>query len=155
MADVTDSTLCLQCGESRGAVRAEKLYCAILTGGETVEVDEDFPHHRWADWRDTELERFWIRPEAYDRHRRTPLRHMQWVACDDTIRGHNYATETDTDLGIREGQCWACGQQTHLGTLFIGDNAYPIRLGPIIPNPPSTLTYLFPALAASTTPEGA
>ena len=53
-----------------------------------------------------------IKPEAYDKHRRTPALHMQWVGCEDTKRGHVPATkESDReDFGCRTGQCIACGQ---------------------------------------------
>lgn len=110
MAEVSAGTTCLQCGESHGAVRAERLFCATVSAWETVETEDEWERHRWADWSDRELDLFGIVPDAYDRHRRTPLLHMQWVACEDHKRGHVYAGPPADQFDLPQGQCWGCGK---------------------------------------------
>lgn len=105
---------CLQCGESRDAVKAGRNYCVVMEGYETPEVAHEWAHHRWADWTDAELERFGVKPEAYERHRRDDALTFQWVACDDTLRGHVYATSVEADdlelLNMKPGRCFLCGK---------------------------------------------
>lgn len=104
---------CLNCGETPESLKRQGItMCAIEGGYEYREIEHEFAHHRWADWRDRELDMMGIKPEAYDKHRRTPALHMQWVGCEDTKRGHVPATkESDReDFGCRTGQCIACGQ---------------------------------------------
>ena len=112
MSAETVEAMCLHCGDTRGQAREPGRICGIESVGETVELIEEFANHRWADWRDAELDHFGILPEAYERHRRTPFMHMQWVACDDMKRGHSPAKEDDAEWGLRLGQCWACGLDT-------------------------------------------
>lgn len=108
----TPAVRCLQCGESRTAVKLERLICGIVEGYESPELVHEWAHHRWTDWHDAELERFGLTPEAYDRHRRLGADDFQWVACRDTLRGHAYV-ETSEDLelmGVKRGQCFLCGR---------------------------------------------
>lgn len=103
---------CLQCGDSREAVERESLSCGIVSTGEYTELIEEWPRHRWADWRDVELERFGVKRDAFDRHRRTKLLDFMWIACDDTERGHRPA-ETPEDVewfGGPVGRCMLCGR---------------------------------------------
>ena len=102
---------CLNCGETPSSIKRHGIVlCGIMSGGEQPELSEEFPTHRWADWSDAALARVGIKPEAFERHRRTPLRHLEWVGCEDTVRGHNPATEDDVpDWADRVGQCTFCG----------------------------------------------
>jgi hypothetical protein len=90
-----------------------------MSGGESPELECEFPSHRWADWNDVDLKRAGIVPEAFERHRRTPALHLQWVACDDMVRGHVPATREDTEgewpFADRVGECLSCGQCTVCG----------------------------------------
>ena len=110
MSIETVEATCLHCGDTRGQAREVGRVCGIESVGESVELIEEFANHRWADWRDDELARFGVKPETFERHRRTNVMHFQWIACDDTVRGHKVAKEDDLDYGIRVGQCFACGQ---------------------------------------------
>lgn len=102
---------CLQCGETRESLRQNRIVvCGIMSGGETPELAEEFPRHRWADWTDRELASFGVKPEAFDRHRRTDALTFQWIACDDTVRGHHPVEKDDPEWGLRAGQCFLCGQ---------------------------------------------
>lgn len=110
---MTDDRRCLQCDDTRAALRDQGItMCAIEGGYEYREIEHEWPRHRWADWTGRELDRMGIAPEAYEKHRRTSALHMQWVGCVDTKRGHVPATkESDWhDYGCRTGQCVACGK---------------------------------------------
>lgn len=102
---------CLQCGETKSSIRAQGIVlCGIVEGYETPELAYEFPHHRWADWKDGELARFGVRPEAFDKHRRTQERDFEWISCEDTVRGHHAATSEDVpDWASRVGECALCG----------------------------------------------
>lgn len=102
---------CLQCGESRSRVHAESLFCVTISGGLQPEVDQEWERHRWADWNDAELARFGVKPEAFERHRRTDASTFGWIDCEDLARGHIYATAQDHDsYGWPIGRCLACYQ---------------------------------------------
>lgn len=106
---------CLQCGQERRRVRAESLFCCTISGYYEPEIDQEWEHHRWADWTDRELDRAGIKPGAYDKHRRTDASVLQWVDCADTKRGH-IPGDDDAVASMwvdRVGQCIACGQ--HVG----------------------------------------
>lgn len=109
---------CLQCGETRAVVKTNGYICGIMGGGEYNELVEDWPTHRWADWNDKALASAGIKSEAFHKHRRTSFTDLQWVACDDTVRGHILATaETDYEFfGARIGQCITCGHTTETET---------------------------------------
>ena len=104
--------ICLQCGESREAVKREGLFCGTVSGYEYQEADEQWPQHRWRSWRDDELARMGVKAEAYERHRRTSVTNMRWIACEDTIRGHVPATEDLLDMASYVGECISCGRDT-------------------------------------------
>lgn len=101
--------VCLHCGETRGAVKREHLICGTVDY--FGELSEEYGNHRWADWKDNELAYARIKPEAYERHRRSSTFDLQWAGCDDTTRGHQLATSSaDTEWsGARIGQCTQCG----------------------------------------------
>lgn len=111
MSETTDTRECLQCGETKASIKAQGIVlCGIMSGYEQPELAYEFPTHRWADWRDTDLKGFDVKPEAYDKHRRTDALTFQWIACDDTMRGHVIAEADDTEFGMKVGQCWRCGK---------------------------------------------
>lgn len=101
---------CLQCGETRASVKANGYICGIMGGGEYNELVDEWPSHRWADWNDNALASAGIKSEAFHKHRRTEIQSLQWVACEDTVRGHTPATEPDDYLyyGADIGQCITC-----------------------------------------------
>lgn len=110
---MTDERRCLQCDETKASIKAERIaVCGIVSGYYEPELTDEWPRHRWKDWTDRELDRMGIKPEAYEKHRRTLVRHLEWVGCEDTKRGHAPATEESDweDFGCRIGQCIACGQ---------------------------------------------
>lgn len=116
---MADLETCLHCGDTRAQSKEPGRICGIESRGETIELVEEFANHRWADWRDAELEHFGVKPEAYERHRRTPIMDFQWIACVDTVRGHRLLTEADFEgdgaeiwRGMKPGQCIACGYGT-------------------------------------------
>jgi len=107
---------CLHCEQTRAEIKANDTICGIEGGYETVELVEEWSRHRWADWSDKDLTRFGILPEAFERHRRTPITVMQYVACEDTVRGHIAAGERLADLGFRADECVNCGHRPTVTT---------------------------------------
>lgn len=106
---------CLICGVTEAevvAVRNRERYtlgCGIESNTENgFEYDELSPRHRWAPWRDSELDRMGIKPDAFDRYRLTMVAGIQYAACADTKRGHVYVTEADPYFPP-VGTCWQCG----------------------------------------------
>lgn len=100
---------CLHCDQTREQIKRNDTICATESGYEYVEMDEEWPRHRWTNWTDKSLASFGIIPEAFDRYRRLQVTQMQWVGCADTVRGHVYPTEPDPEWGDRIDQCMACG----------------------------------------------
>ena len=77
---------CLQCGESRAAVKREGLYCAdVAYDGEPA---YEWDRHRWRDWTDKELARVGILPEHYDKYRRAEVYDLNFINCADKGREH-------------------------------------------------------------------
>jgi len=103
---------CLNCGETRSSLKRQGItMCGIEEGYEYRELAYEFPHHRWADWTDSELARQDVKPEAFDKHRRAPALHFQWIGCEDTVRGHVPAAPDDVGIFVgRVGQCILCGK---------------------------------------------
>lgn len=110
----TETTVakCLHCGETPESIRRKRIVvCGIMEGYETPELSVEFPRHRWVDWRDSELTRFGVKPDAFEKHRRTPVTTFQWIDCKDTVRGHHPADENDVGvMADRVGQCIFCGK---------------------------------------------
>lgn len=97
---------CLQCGETREVVKANQYICAIMSVGETNEIDHEFEKHRWADWKDKELTRFGIKPEHFDKYRRADPWTLQYANCDH--RGHAHVEHEDDMLPAYIcPACWA------------------------------------------------
>ena len=110
MPERSASDVCLQCGETRGAVKAERLYCVTGSTGEGgFEADHEYAHHRFAPWKDDELARAGIRPEAYERHRYSSIFELQYAPCEDEISGHRPATAEQLEWVDQVGQCIKCG----------------------------------------------
>lgn len=65
------SDRCLNCDESRGAVRDNGIICCSVDY--FGEVDQEFGNHRWKPWTDSELSRMGIPPEAYEKYRTEPV----------------------------------------------------------------------------------
>ena len=102
---------CLHCDQTRATIRSRNSICGTETGYEVIELDEEWPRHRWTDWTDKNLAGFGIVPEAFSRHRRTQITQMQWVACVDTTRGHYYPVADDAEMDMSVGRCYACGHR--------------------------------------------
>lgn len=108
---MSDDRHCLHCDETKASIKRQGIVlCGIVEGYYEPELTEDWPTHRWRNWTDRELDQAGVRPEAYDKHRRTLIRHLEWVACEDLKRGHVLATEDDNEFGLSIGQCHACGK---------------------------------------------
>lgn len=110
-------SVCLQCGETREAVKANGYTCATLSGYETVEVDEEWDRHHWRDWSDSELDRIGVSPHRRDENRRTVWRDMEFVVlqsiCDQ--QGHVYESTDDPDsyhFGVPKDLCIRCYTRT-------------------------------------------
>jgi len=71
--------VCLQCGETRGAVAAEELICGIMSGYEQPELEYEFARHHWRDWSNAELRAFGIPEDRFDRYRRLDWQSFRWV----------------------------------------------------------------------------
>lgn len=108
----TDERECLHCGQTKAQIKSEQTICGIEGGYEYRELEYEWPHHRWADWRDAELAAQGVKPEAFDRHRRASITTMQWIDCEDTVSGHAPATTEDLPgLATRIGHCILCGRE--------------------------------------------
>lgn len=108
---MADDRQCLRCDQTKAQIRRDETMCGIEGGYEYRELVAEWPRHRWADWTDRELALMGVKPEAFDKHRRTPAMDFQWIGCDDTVRGHipsNRPTDL-ADFGTRPGQCIKCG----------------------------------------------
>lgn len=102
---------CLQCGQSREQVRSQRTICGIEGGYEYTELIAEWPRHRWADWRDSDLARFNIKESAYAEYRRCLVADFQWANCEDTLQGHAFAKADWPDMGVKKGQCIDCGKK--------------------------------------------
>jgi hypothetical protein len=108
---------CLICGITEAEVIATRnrdgytLGCGIESNTENgYDYDELSPRHRWAPWRDAELDRMGLKPEAFDRYRTVMESGIRYAACADTKRGHVYPNRADADeFGITVDTCWGCG----------------------------------------------
>lgn len=118
-----DRINCLICGITRAEVQAVRsrdgytLGCGIESNTENgFDYEELSPRHRWAPWRDAELDRMGIRAEAFERYRTTMEAGVRYAACADTKRGHVIATDDDVrEWGYGVGQCLACGRAPESG----------------------------------------
>lgn len=91
---------CLQCGESRAAVKREGLYCG--TAGYDGEALDMWNRHRWRDWSDQGLASFGILPEHYDKYRRMEVADFRFIDCSD--RGREHAPLEESARVCR--MCW-------------------------------------------------
>lgn len=105
------SDKCLQCGETPASIKANNYICGVVSGGEYNELLYDWPKHRWAPWGDKLLKYAGVKQEAYSKYRLTNIQTLQYVSCEDLVRGHILATEPSDldDFGTRIGQCISCG----------------------------------------------
>jgi hypothetical protein len=99
---------CLHCDQTRAGIKQNNTICGTVSGYEYVELEDEWPRHRWTDWTDKNLASFGIIPEAFHHYRRLQVTQMQWVGCAHTTRGHVYP-DADNDWGDRIDQCIACG----------------------------------------------
>ena len=102
---------CLQCEQSREEVRVNQTICGIEEGYEYKELVVEWPRHHWRDWSDAELKQAGIKPDFFGEYRRWSALCFQYVACDHTERGHDFATEDiywgDT-MAVPKGVCRLC-----------------------------------------------
>lgn len=110
----TDRRECLQCGQTPAEIKTRNTICGIEGGHEYRELEHEWERHRWADWSDKELARAGIKPEVFEKHRRTPVMSLEWVGCNDTRTGHLPATQEAIDdwVASRIGECVHCGHDT-------------------------------------------
>lgn len=108
-----ETETCLHCGETRAWAKVPGRICGIESGYEYRKLEHEWPRHRWANWTDKELDYMGVKPEAFEKHRRTDALTFQWIACDDTVRGHHPATaDCVPDFASEIGQCIACGHKS-------------------------------------------
>lgn len=115
------SDTCLFCGITRQEVNATRmrdgytLGCGIESNTEAgFDYEELSPRHRWAAWRDLELHRMGIKPEAFEKYRNSRAFSIQYAACEDTVIGHLPSEGTEEDrqvFGTSKGQCITCGKK--------------------------------------------
>lgn len=72
---------CLQCETTRAVVKANQYICGVMSGGETPELDHEWPTHRWADWKDKDISIFGILPEYFELYRRADLFQLAHASC--------------------------------------------------------------------------
>lgn len=109
---------CKICGISEAEVIAVRnrdgytLGCGIESNTEAgFDYEELSPRHRWALWRDRELDLMGIKAEAYGRYRESDWSSIQYAACDDTKAGHYFVKEPNEFLSLPVGTCMACGKR--------------------------------------------
>lgn len=107
---------CLICGTTREEVDAVRrrhgytLGCGIESNTEAgFDYEELSPRHRWSPWRDSDLDRAGIRPNAFSKYRTATHAEIQYAACEDTKQGHVQASD-ELGLGLEPGQCFLCGK---------------------------------------------
>ena len=94
---------CLQCGETRAAVKAHGYFCATVDY--YGECQDEWPRHRWADWSNAELSRLGILPEFMGLYRRHNIESFRFIRCDHQGREHKPG---DKELGIPDHICVGC-----------------------------------------------
>ncbi|MFJ4168369.1 hypothetical protein ACIPY3_02550 [Paenarthrobacter sp. NPDC089714] len=105
-----DARRCLHCDQTKEEIRKNETICGIVSGYEYQELIEEWPKHRWADWKDHELPPI-IRTEFRHLHRRTQVTQFEWLPCEHTTIGHKYP-ETIEDLEYFDaGRCIFCGHK--------------------------------------------
>ena len=84
------TNVCLQCEESREAVKAEKLFCGLVGGYEYREVYAEWDKHHWRDWTDAELKDAGLTPSRWNANRRTSVTDLEWPARESwcEVEGH-------------------------------------------------------------------
>ena len=97
----------LHCDQTKAEIKRDQTFCGSVSGYEYQELADEWPRHRWADWKDHELPM--IKPEHRDLYRRTQVTHLQWIGCEHSPAGHKPATESDLDWVDKVGQCIFCG----------------------------------------------
>ena len=110
------SECCLICGISKAEVVAVRnregytLGCGIESNTEAgFDYEELSPRHKWKPWSDRALAVSGIKGEAFEKYRNARADSLRYAACEDTVRGHNYA-EGASEYGLEDGECWDCGK---------------------------------------------
>ena len=98
---------CLQCEQSREAVRRNRYFCATVSGYWVVETDEEWDQHHWRDWSDAELRRLKIEPSLWNANRRTPWRDLEFAILE-SICMRNGHIEPDLEMSGPDHcpRCW-------------------------------------------------
>jgi hypothetical protein len=109
---MSEALRCLHCDQTKAEIKRNDTFCGIVSGYEYVELEAEWPKHRWADWKDHELPKF-ILPEFRDEYRRTQITQFQYLPCEHTTIGHKPADHEALELRMadRIGQCIFCGKQ--------------------------------------------
>ena len=123
---------CLHCDQTKAEISANQTICGTVSGHEYVELVEEWPNHRWADWKDHEIPRM-IRHEVRHLYRRTQLDQFQWAPCEHTIVGHQYPTTEDDLEFFDAGRCIFCGRkQSKELVLWCPHSSYSGAEGPVL-----------------------
>ena len=99
-----NTTECLKCGETRGAVRNEGLICGSVDY--FGDLMDEYGDHRWADWNDNDLRGQGILPEYFHLYRRTNMLELAYVPCEHQGKGHVFSDDGLPPKGICV-RCWA------------------------------------------------
>lgn len=105
---MSETPRCLHCDQTKAEIKQNQTICGIVSGYEYQELTDEWPAHRWVDWKDHELPDF-IRPEFRDQYRRTQVTQFEWLPCEHTTVGHRYPETPDDFEYFEKGRCIHCG----------------------------------------------
>jgi hypothetical protein len=109
MSGEVEPLRCLHCDQTKSEIKREQTICGIVSGYEYQELTDEWPNHRWADWKDHELPKF-ILPEFRDLYRRTQATQFEWLPCEHTTIGHKYPADSESiEYYGGSDQCMFCG----------------------------------------------
>lgn len=109
--DAAEPQRCLHCDQTKTEIKRDQTICGIVSGYEYQELTDEWPNHRWADWKDHEMPQF-ILPQYRDLYRRTQVTQFQWLPCEHTTIGHKYPQDQeDIEFYGSADRCIHCGKK--------------------------------------------
>ena len=52
---MSETPRCLHCDQTKAEIKQNQTICGIVSGYEYQELTDEWPAHRWVDWKDHEL----------------------------------------------------------------------------------------------------